>query len=236
MAYSFDFSKIPVDNYREILRNQYLLPGRKILHNNIDASFSAICNAGIGNLCELKDALSTTKKMIEFSEKSKLSKDYLTILRREIGSLECKTVLIKDFPGIEAEMLDRVSNAGFISSKDYYEFYESVKDMKKIAQKLGISQELAEELYSLCNLVRINGVGAIAAKSFSEAGYKSISDIANTSAEEMLVKVSEVNNIKRYYKTKLGTKDMQFCIDFAKIIWTVENSGKINGGKTLIEI
>ncbi|CEO89912.1 MAG: hypothetical protein ACOX7N_10475 [Lawsonibacter sp.] len=54
--------------------------------------------------------------------------------------------------------------------------------------------------------------------------YKSVYDVANTTAEEMLERVSNVNDIKHYYKTKLGTKDMQFCIDFARIIKNIEKS------------
>ena len=66
--------------------------------------------------------------------------------------------------------------------------------------------------------MRINGVGAVAARAFYEAGYKTISDIAKAPAEEMLAKVTAVNNAKQYYKAKLGVKDMQFCIDFAGLI------------------
>ena len=92
--------------------------------------------------------------------------------------------------------------------------------------KISISKEKAHEVYCLCDIVRINGVGAIAAKSFFDAGYKSVYDVANTTAEEMLKKVSEVNDIKHYYKTKLGIKDMQFYIDFAKLIKNIESAMK----------
>ncbi len=34
----------------------------------------------------------------------------------------------------------------------------------------------------------------------------------------MLEKVSAVNKVHRYYKAKLGVKDMQFCIDFALLL------------------
>ena len=88
---------------------------------------------------------------------------------------------------------------------------------------LSISREKAFELFCLCDLVRINGVGAIAAKSFFDAGYTSVTSIAETTAEDMLERVSAVNEVKQYYKTKLGLKDMQFCIDFAKILKNTED-------------
>lgn len=224
MGYSLDLSKISIEAYKEILKNQYLLPSRTILHQDMDACFDAIHSCSIRYLGELKNALSTAQKLSTFAEKSGLSKDYLTILRRELGSIEPKAVLIKEFPETDEKTMDLLSDAGLKSSKDYFDFYDSLKDKNEITQKLSISEDKAQELYCLCNLVRINGVGAIAAKSFFDAGYKSVQDIAHTNAEEMLARVSNVNQIKHYYKTKLGTKDMQFCIDFAKLILYIENA------------
>lgn len=224
MGYTLDLSKISIEAYKEILKNQYLLPSRKILHQEMDYSFQAIQSCKIKNLYELKKALSTTQKLGMFAENSGLSKDYLTILRREIGSIEPKTVLIEEFPEVDEQTINLMLNAGIKSSKDYYEFYCSLKDRNEITQIISITLDKAQELYCLCDLVRINGVGAVAAKSFFDAGYKSVSDIASTNAEEMLLKISKVNELKQYYKAKLGIKDMQFCINFAKIIFNIENA------------
>jgi hypothetical protein len=226
MGYSLDLRKISIDAYKEILRNQYLLPSRRILHQDMDSSFDALHSCQIKNLGELKSALSTSQKLSTFSEKSGLSKDYLTILRREIVSIEPKTALIKEFPEVDGEVINSLEVEGIKSSKDFYEFYNSLKDKKEITRKISISKEQAQELYCLCDLVRINGVGAIAAKDFFDAGYESAYDVANTTAQKMLERVSKVNAIKQYYKAKLGTKDMQFCIDFARIIKSIENEMK----------
>lgn len=95
-------------------------------------------------------------------------------------------------------MISTLTNKGTKTSKDYFE--NSCKD--------------SEELYCLCDLVRINGVGAVAAKAFYDAGYKSVSDVADAEAGAMLEKVTDINKQKQYYKANLGLKDMQFCIDF----------------------
>lgn len=217
-----DFSKISIESYKEILNNQSLLPSRKILHQDMDSSFDAIQSCQIKNLVELKNVLSTNKKLSAFSEKSGLSKDYLTILRREIGSIEPKTVLVKEFPEIDEKALSSLAANNIKSSKDYYQLFDSLKDKNEITKTISTSIDIAQELFSLCDIVRINGVGAVAAKSFFDAGYESVYDVANTTAEEMLERVSKVNDIKHYYKAKLGTKDMQFCIDFARIIVNIE--------------
>lgn len=223
MSYTLDLQNISINKYKEILRNQDLLPSRKILHEDMDAKFNVLMDAGIENLDQLRKVLSTAPKMAAFSESTRMSKDYLAILKREVGSLEPKSVLLKEFPGIEPGVLGRAEKAGLKSSRDYYEFCESVTDMQQAAETLGIAEEAAEELFCLCDLVRINGVGAVAAKIFFEAGFKSVSEMAGTGAGEMLRRVSEVNKVKQYYRTKLGEKDMLFCIHYAAIIKTYEN-------------
>lgn len=136
------------------------------------------------------------------ASKSEISEEYLIILKREIGSLEQKPVLLSDFPDIDDSLFGKLSESGLKTSKDYW------------VQK----QDFIDELFCLCDLVRINGVGPLAARAFYEAGYRSSAEIAAADAEVMLMKVSEVNEINHYYKAKLGVKDMQFCIDFALLL------------------
>jgi len=123
-------------------------------------------------------------------------------LKREMGSLDQKPVAIESFPDIESSRLEELKEVGIKNSKDYWEH----------------SQDANDELFCLCDLVRINGVGPLAAKVFYKAGYRSVSEVARAHAAEMLEKVSEVNSAQNYYKAKLGQKDMQFCIDFAELL------------------
>jgi hypothetical protein len=224
MKYTVDISKISVNEYKEILRNTELLPSRKILHQDLDACFNAILNRKINNLGELKKAMSSKEKIASLSTKLALSEEYLIILRREIGSMETKIVLLKEFPEIESKALDFLHKYNIKSSKDYFEFYLSFYDKNIMEEKYLLSEIKAHEIFCLCDLVRINGVGALAAKSFFEAGFQSVDDVSRANATEMLSKVSFVNNDKQYYKAKLGVKDMQFCIDCAKLILNIERS------------
>lgn len=216
MGYSLDLKNISLKVYKGMLSNQNLLPGRRILQEDLDARFAAIRQAGIKTVFELKNVLSTSGKLSSFAEKTGVCEEYLIILKREIGSLEQKPVPLGDFPGVGANIIGVLNQAAIKTSKDY--FYLISGGGVKAAAGINIPQDTADELYALSNLVRINGVGAVAARAFYEAGYKTISDIAKAPAEEMLAKVTAVNNAKQYYKAKLGVKDMQFCIDFAGLI------------------
>ena len=111
-------------------------------------------------------------------------------------------MLLSSFPNSDIKLLENLSAVGIKNSKDYWE----------------LKQDPSDDLFCLCDLVRINGIGPVAARAFFEAGYKSINDVAAADAANMLARVTIVNEIKCYYKAKLGQKDMQFCIDFALLL------------------
>ncbi|MFT3951696.1 MAG: DUF4332 domain-containing protein [Oscillospiraceae bacterium] len=202
MKYNLDLSCLLIQDYKKILKNQNLLPSRRVILQDIDDTFTLFENLGISDVAGLKKALSTPVKLQSFAANSGLSENYLTILKREIGSFEQKPVPIANFPDLDSLLISSLNDAGIKTSKDYFES--------------GLNEW--EELFCLCDLVRINGVGAVAAKVFYEAGYQSVSDVAHADAAAMLDEVSNINKAKQYYKANLGTKDMQFCIDFAKLL------------------
>ncbi len=202
MQYNLDLEKISLHDYKELLKKQNLLPGRRILLDDIDERFSLLLNHGISNVLELRKALSASKKITVLSSQTGIPEDYLVILKREAGSLEQKPIPLDNFPETDSELIFSLNQEGIKTSKDYFELKKPFDEM----------------LYCLCDLVRINGVGPAAARAFFEAGYKSVMDVANADATQMLSAVSKVNEQKQYYKAKLGVKDMQFCIDFATVL------------------
>ncbi len=146
--------------------------------------------------------LSSPAKIAAVAADSGIPREYLVILRREIGSLQPKPVPLARFPGIDPALISKLAGAGLKTSKAYWEDRRTASD----------------ELFCLCDLVRVNGVGPVAAKTFYEAGYRSVSDVVGANAAVMLQKVCAVNATRQYYKMKLGVKDMQFCIDFASLL------------------
>jgi len=202
MRYAPDLTAVSVPEYLELLKRQNLLPGRRMLLDGIDQNFEAIGRQGVTNLMQLKKQLSTKQKLTAFAEAAGIAAEYLTLLKREIGSLDQKPVPLASFPGIEKATLRELDGRGIRNSQEYYESGGSA----------------ADELFCLCDLVRINGVGAVAAKAFYEAGYRSVEAVARADAAAMLERVSKVNDAQGYYRAKLGVKDMQFCIDFASLL------------------
>ncbi len=201
MRYTLDLSRIPLTEYEPLLASQNLLPGRRILLDGLNRNFAALSAERIETLLQLKQRLSAPPKLAALAAATGISEEYLTILKREIGSLEQKPVPLSAFPGLDEASLASLREWGIVTSKDGFE-----------------RGEANGELFCLCDLARINGVGAVAARAFYEAGYRSVAQVAAANAAEMLARVSAVNAEHGYYKAKLGEKDMQFCIDFAQLI------------------
>ena len=201
MDYCLNLSRISLTEYRDLLKQQNLLPGRRMLLDGIDAHFSTLAAQNLTTLAELRQRLSTPQKLASLALATGISEEYLTILKREMGSLEQKPISLAAFPGVDGALVSSLGERGILHSRDYFE-----------------RGDHAGELFSLCDLARINGVGAVAARTFFEAGFVSVQDVANAEAKDMLRRVSAVNAEKQYYKANLGEKDMQFCIDFAKLL------------------
>lgn len=201
MKYNIDLNRLPLCEYREILRNQNLLPGRRMLHEKMDEAFDLIEREGIANIAQLIKQLQSSPRFSKLQKSTGLSEEYLTLLKRELGSLSQKPILLSLFSEIDDKLIDLLKSKGINDSKAFYE-----SDIEN------------EELRSLCDLVRINGIGALAARMFYEAGFGSVYSIAETDCDDMLARITDVNDRKKYYKGNLGQKDMKFCKDFAMVL------------------
>lgn len=141
MGYTIELKQISIQKYLEILRNQNLLPGRRILLEEPDEKFRRITGAGIGNVHELKNSLSTPQKLSAFSSKTAISENYLVILKREIGSLEQKPVPISEFPGVSGHISLKLSERSVKTSKDIYDICQADRNMEEVSRKTGISNK-----------------------------------------------------------------------------------------------
>jgi replicative superfamily II helicase len=225
MNYNINVNKIKIMQYKEILKNQYLIPSRAILRSNIDENFDKLLIFSINNLEDLKLKLSTNEKLKKFSFLTGIDEKYLTILKREINNLEIKSIPLKELLDDEDPFNFNFINNGILTSKDYYELYNNTESKNDIVKLFKVSIEKAEELYKLCDLVRIKGIGGAAAKCFYASGCKSVEDVANKDTNELLKKVLTLNENEKYYKVNLGENDIQYCIDFARlIIFTEKNT------------
>ncbi len=206
LRYDLDLAKIPLDDYLALLKRQTLLPSRRMLLDDADDRFTRISAQGISSVAQLLTALSTRVKIEAFAAQSNVPSAYLTVLRREAGTLRQKPVPLGTFPGIGAAEIEALETLGIKTSKDCFE---------RCAP--------GGRLHALCGLVRINGVGPSAAAMFYAAGYHTAAAIADEDVRTLLARITAANAGGRYYAGKLGEKDMRFCIESARLLLRLES-------------
>lgn len=202
VRYGLDLAAVPLPAYRDMLRGRNLLPSRRLLLQGLEENFARMQALGIRTAADLLKVLSTPAKIAGFAAQSGVSEEYLTILRREAGTLVVKPVPLSAFPGVDEALVGALAAEGVKTSRDYFE----------------TARDRDGELYCLCDLARINGVGPNAARMFYEAGYRSPAAIAAVDAETLLAGIGAANAAHRYYQGTLGLSDAQFCIDMAGLL------------------
>lgn len=204
-----DLKAFPVNEYQEHLTSRGLLPGRVGLLKGIEMHFEAFRRAGIVDADGLKKALSAPQGLARFLKQIPVPEPYLVLLKREVGSLLPKPLPIKDLIGLDGSTCKALADAGIRTAKDLFEAY--------LSEGLGpLPKQAAEDLFDQCGLVRISGMGSLAAKMFMAAGYGSCKAVAD--ADDMLERISAANADHAFYKGNLGSKDMQFCIYSVKFL------------------
>ena len=63
MGYTLPLEQISLNDYRQLLRQQNLLPGRRVLWEQLDVRFDLLADAVLSTVAELASALSTTNKL-----------------------------------------------------------------------------------------------------------------------------------------------------------------------------
>lgn len=215
-TYHIPLDEVNIDEYKKILESKELLPGRKVLKENINETFLIIRSLGIDNLEELIEALKNKKKMENFAFKTGLSFNYLTILKREINSYQPKPVYLKNFPGFNQEYIEQLDLLKIKTSKHLFLRIKNKNDMLKLSEKTNITCNDLLELFNLSDLVRINGVGPVFARMMLEIGVDGTFKMANSNSKILYNKLTKLNKEKNYTKAKFTMKDIQYCIDFAK--------------------
>lgn len=89
----------------------------------------------------------------------------------------------------------------------------------------GIPEARIMEIFSLTDLSRITGIGAVFARIVVEAGIRSVKQFANTDASTQCKKYMDISEKHGYAADPFVVKDIQCCIDYARVI--IEKTGNL---------
>jgi hypothetical protein len=217
-TYSIDPATISLEEFRELTAGRDMLPGRIMLHEQMIERFVVLKEYGILDLGDLLGLLASKSKMESVAQHTGLSEKYLVLLKREAGSYLAKPFPLADFPGIPFEYVELLNSRGLKNTRDLYEKVQTREQQAALSEETGIPVYRLQELFSLCDLSRITGVGGIFARILYEAGIRSPEDYAKADVSLALEVCRQVVEKYGYAAGKLGEKDIQYGINYAKVI------------------
>jgi hypothetical protein len=221
--YSNDPAMISLEEFRKLTAGRNMLPGRVSLQEDMEERFDVLKGSGIENLEDLFRLLGSKPKIDNFSAQTGLSADYLVLLKREAGSYLARPFPLSNFPGIPYEYVEILKSRGIKNTKDLFEQVQTDQQQARLAESTGIPVYRLKELFTLCDLSRITGVGGIFARVVYEAGIRSTVEFARTEISTQLSSYRAVIEKYRYAAGKLGEEDISYGINYAKVIVACDN-------------
>ena len=142
--YGIDFTSFPVSKLQGYIKERELLPGHRILKENTDKWFAVLSDEGIQNLAELAETLKTKKRAENFSQKSGIPVEYMTILRRYVNSFASNPEKLDVFSWIDEDVINKLQTKNINNSADYFMSFTGKKDRESLASELHIAPEKLE--------------------------------------------------------------------------------------------
>lgn len=212
-GYHLDLSTFSLAKLKKQIQRSRLLPSQQILQENIEERFACLEQHGIENLEQLQSALKTKSDILSFSEMTGLPVDYLTILRREVNSSQPKPIDLKDFPGIDPDIVGRLQAIGIKNTEQLFPYVLTPQNRDELAQRTQITIEDIMELTRLTDVARTKWVGPKFARLLIESAYDTVGKIAQSNADELYFDLVRVNKERGIYQGKFGAEDMRQWID-----------------------
>jgi hypothetical protein len=216
MPYALDFSRMSLGDLKAKLGRTDLIPSQLALMDGIDKKLAALKGAGIGSLEDLSAALRGSKGPAALSKKSGVDEEYLALLRRTIEGFRPKPAKLSDYPGADQGALHALAELGIADSRQLYEAAPDAKAAAALARKAGAAIEALRELRGLADLSRIQWVSPAFARALYAAGFASAAQAAGAKAEEAFKAVTRANEGSRFYKGKVGLRDIGRIVALAR--------------------
>ena len=218
MGYYIDIEKWSIREYMDRLNSADLLPSRRVLRDDIERRFEIIRSQNVQTVGDLTKVLKNKNNLEVFSERSGLEETYLKILIREINSNKPSPNNLKDFPGVDEEIVLKLAEHGIKNTLQLFPHILTGHDREALARKLGIEENKILWLARLTDLSRIRWVNHTFAYMLLEAGYDGAQRVADADPQTLCDDIAQLNAKRSLFKGKIGFHDMKLCVEAARTL------------------
>jgi predicted flap endonuclease-1-like 5' DNA nuclease len=125
---------------------------------------------------------------------------------------------VEDIEGIGTTYAKKLVDAGIKTTDDLLEAGSTPKGREDLAKKTDITEKLILEWVNLADLFRIKGVGEEYSDLLEEAGVDTVAELARRNAENLHIKIIEVNKEKKLAGRLPTLDDVKKWIDQAQTL------------------
>ena len=215
MAYHIDAEKISLGDLQKRIEETDLVPSRISLLDELETKLQTLEQQGVTTLAKLRYELKNAKRREALSDVTGIDLQYLILLRREVGGYFPKPSALKAFDWLPEGEISRLEENGIRNVAALYEAASSAKSKTELAGSMGVDVAVLKALIRLADLTRVQWVSPTAARMLVEAGYDSASMVAAADSEELYQALIRVNEGHRFFKGKIGLRDIKRLIKAA---------------------
>lgn len=218
MAYHLDAEKISLDDLRKRIEATDLVPSRAFLLDGLGTKIKALEKQGIITLAELRNELKTAKRLEALAKSTGVEAQYLTLLRREIEGWFPKPSPLKDFDWLPKSEIAKLERNGIRDAAMLYKATDSKSKRTALAKSADMDIATLEMFAQLVDLTRVQWVSPTAARMLLEVGCNSTAKLAMADADELYEALARVNTGDRFFKGRIGLRDVKRLIHAASCL------------------
>ena len=209
MPYHLDAETVSLAALQKRIEETDLVPSRASLLDGIDAKIKVLEQQGLTTLAGLREGLKTARRLEALSKATGIDMQYLTLLRREIEGYFPTPPALKTFDWLPEKEIVKLEKKGLLHAAVLYEAADCSESRTALAESTGVDAAVLEELVRLVDLTRVQWVSPLTARMLVEAGCDSASNLAAANAEELCEALVRVNAGDRFFKGKIGLRDIK---------------------------
>jgi predicted flap endonuclease-1-like 5' DNA nuclease len=213
-----DAENVSLGDAKKRIEESDLVPSRAPLVDGIGKKIKALEGRGIATLARLREELKTAKRMEALARDTGIGPPYLALLRREIESWFPKPFPLKDFNWFPKVEISKLEKAGIRDSASLHEAAGSARIRAALAKSARTAPGFLEALSRCADLTRVQWVSPTAARMLMETGCDSAAKLAASDAEKLCDALERVNSGGRFFKGKIGLRDVKRIIRAAGYI------------------
>ena len=213
MRYHADAQTIDLKALQARLTGTDLIPSQEPLLDGMADKTAAPGKADIRTMADLLSALKTKQSLAALAETSGVAEPYLQLLRRAINGFFPKPRPLKEIDWVEKDAVSRLAKAGIKTTQQLFE--AALDDAGGLAEKTGVARNTLEDLLTIASLCRIQWVAPSFARVLVAAGYRDAAAIARADPEVLAREIEEANAGARFYKGKVGLRDVSRLVTAA---------------------